>query len=258
MLEEFDGLTTMPKVMPHKVPAWIQLHKVPLLYRSESILKRLAGRVGGPITVEMRAAVLNRGDFFRARVELEAGRPLVRFVTLTPEGCESLLIPVKYEKIARFCAHCGLMGHDHLECGSGEFLEEELQFWDWMKAGEELWRPGTPRVRNTPMLIVRYPGEGTRGRLSVVDAQLDGTLGAVLGSLMSMLAEAHSGRRRRQPARIHARETPKKLGWEPRERMSWGILQLVRPSPPRNLLKQGKRSQKRRRNLYWTWLPRRN
>lgn len=106
MLEEFDGLTTMPKVMPHKVPAWIQLHKVPLLYRSESILKQLAGRVGGPITAEMRAAVSNRGDFFRARVELEAGRPLVRFVTLTPEGCERLLIPLKYEKIARFCAHC--------------------------------------------------------------------------------------------------------------------------------------------------------
>lgn len=42
------------------------------------------------------------------------------------------------------------MGHDHLECGSGEFVEEELQFWDWMKAGEEFGRRETPRVRNTP------------------------------------------------------------------------------------------------------------
>ena len=126
MLEEFDGSTMMPKVMPHKVPTWIQLHKVPLLYHTESIMKQLAGRVGTLITVEMRAVVSNKGDFFRARVDLEAGRPMVRFVTLLPEGCESLLIPVKYEKIACFCAHCGLMGHDHLECGSGEFVEEDL------------------------------------------------------------------------------------------------------------------------------------
>jgi len=119
MLEEFDGSTTIPKVLPHKVPAWIQLHKILLLYCSEPILKQLAGRVGSLITLEMKVVASDKGDFFRARVELEAERPLVRLVTLTPEGCESLFFPVRYEKIARFCAHYGLMGHVHLECGRG-------------------------------------------------------------------------------------------------------------------------------------------
>lgn len=45
-------------------------------------------------------------------------------------------------------AHCGLMGHVHLECGSGEFAEEEeLQYGTWMVADDMTWRSGTPRFR---------------------------------------------------------------------------------------------------------------
>ncbi|RCV11179.1 hypothetical protein SETIT_2G166100v2 [Setaria italica] len=76
----------------------------------ESILKQLASKIGGLVTVEMRAIATDGGDFHRARVNLEMSRPLLRFVTLTPEGWDSILIQVKYEKIPRFCSHCGLMG----------------------------------------------------------------------------------------------------------------------------------------------------
>lgn len=113
-------------------------------------MKQLAGRVGDVITVEMKPVASIRGDFHRARVELEATKPLVRVVTLTSEGTESILIRIMYEKIARFCLHCGLMGHGHMESGSGEHADDDLQFGAWMIAGEESWRPGTPRFRNTP------------------------------------------------------------------------------------------------------------
>lgn len=53
MLEEFDGSTTTPK-RPHKVPAWIQIHGVPHLYRTEEIMKQLAAIVGDVILVEMK------------------------------------------------------------------------------------------------------------------------------------------------------------------------------------------------------------
>ena len=39
MLEEYDGSTSLPTVPPSKVQAWIQIHKVPPLYRIESIMK---------------------------------------------------------------------------------------------------------------------------------------------------------------------------------------------------------------------------
>uniref|UniRef100_K4A053 Uncharacterized protein n=1 Tax=Setaria italica TaxID=4555 RepID=K4A053_SETIT len=125
MFEEFDGSIAIPTVYPHVVPAWVQIHKVPHLYHMESILKQLASKIGGLVTVEMRAIATDGGDFHRARVNLEMSRPLLRFVTLTPEGWDSILIQVKYEKIPRFCSHCGLMGYVHLECGTGEYTEED-------------------------------------------------------------------------------------------------------------------------------------
>lgn len=64
----------------------------------------------------------------------------MRIVTLSPEGCDSIILQVKYEKVARFCAHCGFMGHSHLECGSGEHAEDDLQYGDWMVAPTETWR----------------------------------------------------------------------------------------------------------------------
>ena len=60
------------------------------------------------------------------------------------------MMQIKYEKLPRFCSHCGRMGHVHLECGSGEHEEETLEYGDWMVADFETWRPGTPRVRAPP------------------------------------------------------------------------------------------------------------
>jgi hypothetical protein len=47
-----------------------------------------------------------------------------------------MLLWTKYEKLPHFCAYCGLMGHVHLECGTGEHVEEELQYGSWMIADE--------------------------------------------------------------------------------------------------------------------------
>ena len=149
MLEEYDGSTSLPTVPPSKVQAWIQIHKVPPLYRIESIMKQLASKVGEVLVVDMKVVSTGTGDFHRAKVNLPADRPLVRVVTLSPEGCQSIVLQVKYEKIARFCAHCGLMGHTHLECGTGEHEDDALQYGAWMIAPLETWRPGTPRVRDS-------------------------------------------------------------------------------------------------------------
>jgi uncharacterized membrane protein YgcG len=54
---------------------------------------------------------------------------------------------VLFEKLLKFCDHCGLMGHVVLECGTGEFTDAQLQFGDWMLAPMETWHPETPRVR---------------------------------------------------------------------------------------------------------------
>ncbi|CAN6249597.1 unnamed protein product [Urochloa humidicola] len=144
MLEEFDGSTSVPTVLPNKVTAWIQIHRIPPLFRTEAILQQLASKVGEVLKVEMKAVATSKGDFHRARVKLLADRPLARFVTLSPEGRDNIVLQVKYEKMPRFCSFCGWMGHTHLECGTGEHEEEDLHFGPWMCADEEFWHPATP------------------------------------------------------------------------------------------------------------------
>nr|TKW36087.1 hypothetical protein SEVIR_2G417500v2 [Setaria viridis] len=112
MLEEYDGSTDTPMVLPSKVQAWIQIHGIAPLYHTERIVKQLAAKVEKVIGVEMR---------------------------------------VKYEKVAHLCAHCGMMGHGHLECGKGEHKEEDLQYGEWMVAVEDTWCPRTPCVRGNPV-----------------------------------------------------------------------------------------------------------
>lgn len=99
--------------------------------------------------MDMRAMASINGDFHRVRVQLVTTKPLSRFVTLSPEGLESMILQVKFEKLPRFCAHCGLMGHTHLECGEGVYSEDELHYGAWMLADDRSWKPGTPRFRST-------------------------------------------------------------------------------------------------------------
>jgi hypothetical protein len=39
----------------------------------------------------------------------------------------------------RFCGACGMIGHSHLECGTGEFDVDKLKWGDWLKADWETW-----------------------------------------------------------------------------------------------------------------------
>ncbi|CAD6247109.1 unnamed protein product [Miscanthus lutarioriparius] len=123
MLEELDGSTIIPSEMPRCLVGEVQ-------------------------EIEMKAIASRTGDFHRVRVKLAAAKPLIRVVTLAPEGQVKILLQVKYEKLPRFCAHCGLMGHVHLECGAREYTEKDLQFGSWMVADAESWHPGTPRFRS--------------------------------------------------------------------------------------------------------------
>jgi hypothetical protein len=51
MLEEFDGATAVPTSVPTKVPAWVQLHLIPPLYKTEAILKMLTESASWPLII---------------------------------------------------------------------------------------------------------------------------------------------------------------------------------------------------------------
>jgi hypothetical protein len=109
IIEEFDRSTTTPSVM-----------------QTETILKQLAARVGEVERVQMKVASFGSGEFHKARVKLAAEKPMHRIVTFSQEGSESMGLLVKYEKVPKFCNFFGKMRHEHEECGTGEYVKEEL------------------------------------------------------------------------------------------------------------------------------------
>jgi hypothetical protein len=156
---------------------------------------------------------------------LDADKPLMRIVSFSPEGCAKLFMQVIFEKLPKFCDHYGLMGHVVLECGTGEFSDEQLQYGDWMLAPMETWHLETPQVRGG-FSREREASGGGRGmgggrqgdvlvarRLMVV----------VVGPMRVERDKRESGVRRKQETLKAFRGKGRlvKRGWKGRGKSSW-------------------------------------
>jgi hypothetical protein len=130
-------LTDPESIDLNSFAAWIQIHKLPVGYRNEVLIKNLTEKkVGKVISVETN--VNGAGNFVRVRVKLDVRKPLARFVSISREAKREFY-QVKFEKIPKFCGACGFLGHTHLECGSGEHDEDKLKWGDFLKADWDTW-----------------------------------------------------------------------------------------------------------------------
>jgi hypothetical protein len=131
LIEKFDGSCKASAVELNRIHAWVQIHDVPELYRRKQIMTELATNIGEVIMVDMK---VDGGDFVRARVWLDVRKELTRFVSIKPEGQSPVIMRVKYEKVPRYCAICGLLGHAQEECGTGVHPPEMVGYGKWMLA----------------------------------------------------------------------------------------------------------------------------
>jgi hypothetical protein len=125
-VEEYDGLVPPESIDLNFLAVWVQVHKLPDGYRGETLVKNLVERkVGSDAVVDKTPHGL--GDFIRVRVKLDLRKPLARFVTISRAGHREFF-KIQFEKIPRFCGVCGMVGHIHLECGTGEHDESKLKW----------------------------------------------------------------------------------------------------------------------------------
>jgi hypothetical protein len=135
--QKYDGFAPPESVDLNTFETWIQIHKLPVGYRKVPLIKNLTERkVGKAVKVEID--VHGAGNFVRVRVVLDVRKPLARVVTISRAG-QREFYQIKYEKLPKFCGACGLMGHTHLECGSGEHDEDKLKWGDFLKADWDTW-----------------------------------------------------------------------------------------------------------------------
>ncbi|KAM0907049.1 hypothetical protein ACQ4PT_016383 [Festuca glaucescens] len=144
-----------------KEARWVviaKIHGIPELYRKTWIVDDLARRIGKTREVQMSPKLFFDGNYVRLRVLIEVGNPLTRFVFLNIEGEGRKMLSVKYEKLPFFCRHCGLIGHDHEECGDGDWEEKDLQYGSWLLATRRSSLPAPEPRRFT----ARDRGRGCR------------------------------------------------------------------------------------------------
>jgi hypothetical protein len=155
LIEDYDGKVDPEKITFSGLHIWAQIHGIPELYRKPVVIDDLARRVGKVKEVQMFPKLFYEGNYVRLRVMIDVRKPLMRFVSLAVEGEGRKRLAVKYEKIPFFCKRCGLLGHNHEECGDGDWESKDLQYGDWMLAIR----------RNSAQTVVteRLPREPFRG-----------------------------------------------------------------------------------------------
>jgi sporulation protein YlmC with PRC-barrel domain len=179
IIEDYDGISAPEEFVFSGMHVWAQIHGVPELYRKVEVIDDLARRVGKVKEVQMAPKLFFEGNYVRIWVMIDVTKPLMRFVSLSlPEGRKRLAI--KYEKVPFFCKHCGLIGHDHEECGDGVWEEKQLQYGSWMLAIRRANQPTPAPRRFTPRAPSRggWAGRGDEHMLSARkrssdDASLD-------------------------------------------------------------------------------------
>ncbi|KAL6659188.1 hypothetical protein ACP70R_003228 [Stipagrostis hirtigluma subsp. patula] len=140
LMSEYDGVVKPSMMELVDLPVWIQIYDLPPAFTTDKIVKQLAGRVGKVMKVDSATGGNVRGNFIRVRVSLDIRKSLVRVLNVAnprePSGRSTFL--VKYEKMPRFCAVCGVIGHTSLECGDGVHDETKFQYgagWGGRRGG---------------------------------------------------------------------------------------------------------------------------
>jgi hypothetical protein len=135
-VEEYDGLVLPDSVDLNFLVVWVQIHKLHG-YLGESLVKNLVEcKVGSEADIDKTPHGL--GDFIRVRVKLDLRKPLARFVTISRAG-QREFFKIQFEKIPKLCGAWGMVGHIHLECGTGEYEESKLKWGDFLKVDRETW-----------------------------------------------------------------------------------------------------------------------
>jgi hypothetical protein len=179
MIEDYDGLTDPEKVVFNGMYVWAQIHGIPELYRKEVVVDDLARRIGKAKEVQMAPKLFYEGNYVRIRVMIDTSKPLMRFVSLSVTGEGRKRLAVKYEKVPFFCKRCGLLGHDHEECGDGVWEEKDLQYGTWMLAMRRASQPTSVSRSFAPRAPMRGGWTGRGGKDVVLrkrssgDANLD-------------------------------------------------------------------------------------
>lgn len=95
---------------------WVQVHDVPIGFKSKFILKSIGNYVGRYMETDPKNFQGMCRNYMRIRVAIDVQRPLKKQMKIKKAGGEWIWIQFKYERLPSFCFYCGRIGHSDKFC----------------------------------------------------------------------------------------------------------------------------------------------
>ncbi|XP_035551145.1 uncharacterized protein LOC118349709 [Juglans regia] len=142
-LKLFEEDTPPQKLRFMQERFWIQFHNLPLSCMNEDRGRQLGNTIGVVEKVDVKEDGSGWGRYLRVLIVIDLQKPLARGRTINVKG-EKLWIPIRYEKLPRFCFSCGCLIHEKGGCENKNVGTEQYGVWlrADMKRGEKIKREG--------------------------------------------------------------------------------------------------------------------
>ncbi|XP_010672836.2 uncharacterized protein LOC104889341 [Beta vulgaris subsp. vulgaris] len=114
ILNAIDGEDQPADVPLTYSPFWIRLKNLPFNYRSATVCRAIAGKIGQVMELEDDALFLD--NYRRVRVMMDVAQPLCRYQEIKGKDGRVFRVDVAYERLPFFCFLCGTIGHGEKEC----------------------------------------------------------------------------------------------------------------------------------------------
>jgi hypothetical protein len=167
LVEDFDGRTSPSEFTFDRASFWVRMTNLPLACMGREVGFKLGAAAGLVEDVDTDKDGIGWGECLRVKIKIDLYKPLVRGRMLKFDG-KSTLIGFKYERLPKFCYHCGVICHGIEGClkRSMKRNEEILQFGSWLRANSPTRRTEKNHEGHAGSSdSTRYPKPAQEGRM---------------------------------------------------------------------------------------------
>ena len=110
VLERYERQTPLDDLKFDKVTFWVQVHNIPIGYRSKSVAEDICEAIGR-VDRSTKASGSKGGNYVRVRVTMDVYQPLYRGRVVTLEEGGKTWVSFRYERLPNICYWCGCFDH---------------------------------------------------------------------------------------------------------------------------------------------------